>query len=89
MLTLTLEVDVVPGTQLVALRDRIKDRVLEEARNKMNIDETLHRVDVKVHNWSASEAKIARQTRKLGVEKPLPKLPDLPDPEADSELSPP
>ena len=79
MLTFLIEVDVVPRTDLVALRERIKDRIFQEAQEKIGIHERLEKVNVSVRGWDANEMKIAKRAKRSQV-----KQAELPVPESNS-----
>jgi hypothetical protein len=65
VLSLKLELDVLPHTAVVPLVERLRERLIQQAGETLGIEREL-RVDVAVRSLTAKPSKIARQNRKAG-----------------------
>lgn len=66
-LTLSLSIDVLPDTAVVPLVQEVRTRILQQAVEKAGIERPL-RVDVTVRSYMAKERKIAKGTRRVGLD---------------------
>ncbi len=62
-LVMTVEVAVVPDTELVPLRDMLQERIIKDAAAQLGLSMPL-RVNIQVRSLEADQAKIARKIRK-------------------------
>ncbi|MCF7854123.1 MAG: hypothetical protein K9N51_04935 [Candidatus Pacebacteria bacterium] len=68
LLVLDVEVGVVPGTDLVPLRDVLQRRIIADASQKLGLDRPV-RVNIRVRSMEANQDKIAKETRKAGYDR--------------------
>ena len=83
-LVFNVNVQVIPDAELIPLREAVQQRIAEDARQRLGIENPL-RINLTIHSMEADGKKIEKADRKLArrTGKPIPEPPAALEPEED------